>query len=38
MSDGTLIAVHTEATGALANLGSTASPNWSYQYRLKQVG
>ncbi len=37
MSDGTLVAVHTPATGALTNNGSTASPNWSYQYRLKRL-
>jgi hypothetical protein len=35
MSDGTIVAVHTPATGYLTNLGSTQSPNWSYQYRLK---
>src|SRR5262249_36440496 len=35
MSDGTLLAVHTAATGQLQNLGNTAAPNWSYQYRLK---
>ena len=35
MSDGTLLAVHTGATGQLQNLGNTAAPNWSYQYRLK---
>jgi Hydrazine synthase alpha subunit middle domain len=37
MSDGTLIAVHTPATAGLTNLGSTAAPNWSYQYRLKRL-
>ena len=35
MSDGSLIAVHTAATGQLTNLGTTQAPNWSYQYRLK---
>jgi hypothetical protein len=35
MSDGTLVAVHTPANGELTNLGSTAAPNWSYEYRLK---
>src|SRR6185503_1645556 len=37
MSDGTLVAVHTPATAALTNLGSTALPNWSYQFRLKRL-
>ncbi len=37
MSDGTLIAVHTPASGAITNLGNSAAPNWSYQYRLKQL-
>jgi hypothetical protein len=37
MSDGLIIAVHTPATGSLTNLGSTQSPNWSYQFRLKQL-
>jgi hypothetical protein len=37
MSDGTLVAVHTPATGPLTNLGSTASPSWSYQFRLKRL-
>ena len=35
MTDGTLLAVHTPATGALVNLGSTQAPSWSYQLRLK---
>ncbi|HEY2386202.1 MAG TPA: hypothetical protein VGK30_04515 [Candidatus Binatia bacterium] len=35
MTDGTLLAAHTTATGQLQNVGSTAAPNWSYQYRLK---
>lgn len=35
MSDGSLIAVHTAATGQVQNNGSTASPNWNYDYRLK---
>jgi hypothetical protein len=35
MSDGTLIAVHTAASGPVTNLGTTAAPDWSYQYRLK---
>src|SRR6185436_20924771 len=37
MSDGMLVAVHTAATGSVVNNGSTASPNWSYQYRLKRL-
>lgn len=37
MSDGTLLAVHTPATGPVANNGSTAAPNWNYQYRLKRL-
>jgi hypothetical protein len=37
MSDGTLVAVHTAATGDLVNNGSTASPSWSYQFRLKRL-
>ncbi|MBM4270092.1 MAG: hypothetical protein FJ144_26400 [Deltaproteobacteria bacterium] len=37
MSDGTLVAVHTAATGPVANGGSTAAPNWNYQYRLKRL-
>lgn len=37
MTDGTLIAVHTPASGGITNLGSTAAPNWSYQFRLKQL-
>ena len=37
MSDGAVIAVHTAATGSLTNLGSTQSPNWSYQFRLKKL-
>lgn len=37
LSDGTLVAVHTPATGSLVNNGSTASPNWSYQFRLKRL-
>ncbi|HXC50179.1 MAG TPA: hypothetical protein VN634_04790 [Candidatus Limnocylindrales bacterium] len=35
MTDGKIIAVHTDATGAAANLGSTTAPNWNYAYRLK---
>lgn len=35
LGDGTLVAVHTPATDALVNLGSTQAPNWSYQFRLK---
>jgi len=35
LSDGALLAVHTPATGPLVNLGSTAAPSWSYQFRLK---
>jgi hypothetical protein len=38
MSDGTLLAVHSAATGQLANTGSTAAPSWNYQYRLKRLG
>lgn len=37
MSDGTLIAVHTPATGYITNNGSTTAPNWSYSYRLKKL-
>ncbi|HYD47649.1 MAG TPA: hypothetical protein VEB21_04845, partial [Terriglobales bacterium] len=37
MSDGTLIAVHTPATGQITNLGTVNSPNWSYDYRLKKL-
>jgi hypothetical protein len=37
MSDGTLVAVHTAATGQLTNNGSTAAPSWSYQFRLKRL-
>ncbi|MCC6765604.1 MAG: hypothetical protein IT293_13165 [Deltaproteobacteria bacterium] len=37
LADGTLVAVHTPATGSLANDGSTASPSWSYQFRLKRL-
>ncbi len=37
MSDGTLVAVHTAASGQLSNLGSTEAPAWSYAYRLKQL-
>ncbi len=37
LSDGMIVAVHTPATGPLTNLGSTQSPNWSYQYRLKKL-
>lgn len=37
LSDGTIVAVHTPASGYLVNLGSTQSPNWSYDYRLKQL-
>lgn len=35
MSDGSLIAAHTPATGYVQNLGSTALPNWNYEFRLK---
>lgn len=35
MADGTLVAVHTAATGQIANLGSTEAPSWSYAFRLK---
>ena len=37
LTDGTLVAVHTPATGSLVNNGSTASPSWSYQFRLKRL-
>jgi len=37
MSDGTLLAVHTAAAGTLSNTGSTAAPNWNYQFRLKRL-
>jgi Hydrazine synthase alpha subunit middle domain len=37
LADGTLVAVHTAATGGLQNDGSTAAPNWSYQFRLKRL-
>jgi hypothetical protein len=37
LSDGMLLAVHTAATGALANTGSTAAPSWNYQFRLKRL-
>lgn len=37
MSDGSLVAVHTAASGPLTNLGSTEAPNWSYAFRLKQL-
>lgn len=35
MSDGTLVAAHTPATGQITNLGSTEAPSWSYAFRLK---
>ncbi len=35
MSDGSLVAVHTPATGQLVNQGSATAPSWSYAYRLK---
>lgn len=38
MSDGTLVAVHTPATGTLTNEGSIEAPSWSYAYRLKRLG
>ncbi len=37
LSDGTLVAVHTPASGTLVNNGTTAAPNWSYQFRLKRL-
>jgi hypothetical protein len=37
MADGTLLAIHTAATGPLVNNGSTTSPNYNYQYRLKRL-
>jgi len=37
MTDGTLLAVHTPATGQLTNLGTTAAPSWSYQYRIVRL-
>jgi hypothetical protein len=37
LSDGTLVAVHTPATGPLTNDGSTSAPDWSYDYRLKKL-
>jgi hypothetical protein len=37
MTDGSLVAVHTPASGPLTNLGSTAAPNWSFAFRLKQL-
>jgi len=37
LSDGSLVAVHTAATGDLTNTGSTPAPSWSYQYRLKKL-
>lgn len=35
LTDGSLLAVHTPATGYLENDGSTPSPNWNYSYRIK---
>ena len=35
LSDGSLVAVHTPASGYLTNLGSSSSPDWSYDFRLK---
>lgn len=37
LSDGSLIAAHTAASGYLTNLGSSSAPNWSYDFRLKQL-
>ncbi len=33
--DGTYLAVHTDATDTLKNLGSVASPKWNYEFRIK---
>ncbi len=37
MSDGQLLAVHTAASGYVANEGSTAAPAWNYAYRIKEL-
>lgn len=37
MSDGTLIAAHTLASGQVQNEGSGASPSWNYDFRLKRL-
>lgn len=37
LSDGTLVAAHTPASGQVQNLGSTAAPNWNYDFRLKRL-
>jgi hypothetical protein len=37
MSDGTLIAAHTAASGQPQNLGTSAAPDWDYDFRLKRL-
>lgn len=35
MTDGTYVAVHTDATGNLENDGSREAPDWNYDFRIK---
>jgi hypothetical protein len=35
LANGTLVAVHTDASGYLDNEGSEASPRWNYEFRLR---
>lgn len=37
LSDGTIIAAHTDGSGSIANEGSDTSPSWSYAYRLRTL-
>ncbi len=37
LSDGTIVASHTGATGQLADTGTTQAPAWNYAFRLKQL-
>jgi hypothetical protein len=37
LGDGSVVAVHTAATGNLTNAGSTAAPDWTYDFRLTSL-